>query len=247
MIEKYFYKGNEYTATGLSKLASKMYGNNIKPTTIAKRLENSRKWTVDRALSTPTRSSTPYVYRGNHYSLSELQEIANRTFDVNISAATLNRRLKQLGWSVEKSISTKSERAPKKNALQRAQKNYAKSHSKKIQEIQAKSYSRSFIRNYATLDIIKIISHQIEKQLETGKYEDITWPDNQKMLHEAKVNRKEYLKYRNCKYRFKTFLSKYAIIHQNDETLKELLKLASERKKSLEQLSQKEELKNEKD
>lgn len=237
MTKKYSYNGNAYTANELSKLATEKYGNNIKPTTIAKRLENPQKWTVERTLSTPTRSSSPYIYRGNHYSLSELQEIAKRTFDVDISSATINRRLKQLGWSVEKAISTKSERAPKKNALQDAQKSYAKSHPKKIQELQAKSYSRSFIKNYATLDIIKIISHQIEKQLETGKYEDVTWPDSQEMLHEAKINRKEYLKYRNCKYRFKTFLSKYAIIHQNDETLKELLKLASEKKKSLEQLS----------
>lgn len=112
-----------------------------------------------------------YNYKGKEYNETQLTELAKKKYNVTITIAALDARLKR-GWEVEKAIKIPVAKRVKKASperakenLRRAQEKYSKKNRSKMYGYQTKSYARTFIRKYANLQDLDEFEEKINAKL----------------------------------------------------------------------------------
>lgn len=167
---KFQYNHQEYSIGELTKLAKEKYGINIAYLTLRVRLVKYG-WDVEKAISTPVNSEVKYDFKGTKYTITGLQELAKKLYHNNLESQNLRERLYR-GWSVEKTISTPTRKRLEttneqhiKERKKIATKKYLKANPDVARRIQALSYSRTFIRKYASLTELQKLSDQIRSML----------------------------------------------------------------------------------
>lgn len=126
-------------------------------------------------------ANSTFAYEGKEYTEDELVKIAKEKYGIKIAKSTLDTRLRRQ-WSVERAISTPTNKRVKKpteahkiKVLRRAQKKYLKNLRKedpnRLAFYQTRSYARMYLSKYATLEELNYYQKIIEKRIQDLKNE----------------------------------------------------------------------------